>query len=125
MKSFLKIVLGSCVGVIFAMALFSFLSVIAFSSMSSSLTGGGGKEISPNSVLRISLEQPMPDKTNNIESSPLSFANRTFVGIVDAVKLIKHAKTDENIKGIYINPGPGMAIGSAALKDLHDALLDF
>lgn len=67
----------------------------------------------------------MPDKTNNIESSPLSFANRTFVGIVDAVKLIKHAKTDENIKGIYINPGPGMAIGSAALKDLHDALLDF
>jgi len=107
------------------MALFSFLSVIAFSSMSSSLTGGGGKEISPNSVLRISLEQPMPDKTNNIESSPLSFANRTFVGIVDAVKLIKHAKTDENIKGIYINPGPGMAIGSAALKDLHDALLDF
>ena len=72
MKSFLKIVLGSCVGVIFAMALFSFLCY-CFSSMSSSLTGGGGKEISPT-VFCISLEQPMPDKTNNIESSPPSFS---------------------------------------------------
>lgn len=125
MKSFIKIVLGSCVGVILALAVFSFFSIIMVSSMSSAFSGGGKTQISSNSVLKLNLEQPMPDKTNNVETSPFEFNNQTYVGVVDAVKLIQYAKTDDNIKGIYINPGQGMAIGAAALKDLHDALSDF
>ncbi len=125
MKSFIKIVLGSCVGVILALGVFSFFSIIMVSSMSSAFSGGGKTEISSNSVLKLNLEQPMPDKTNNVETSPFEFNNQTYVGVVDAVKLIQYAKTDDNIKGIYINPGQSMAIGAAALKDLHDALSDF
>ncbi len=125
MKSFIKIVLGSCVGVILALGVFSFFSIIMVSSMSSAFSGGGKTEISSNSVLKLNLEQPMPDKTNNVETSPFEFKNQTYVGVVDAVKLIKYAKTDDNIKGIYINPGQSIAIGAAALKDLHDALSDF
>lgn len=125
MKSFIKIVLGSCVGVILALGVFSFFSIIMVSSMSSAFSGGGKTEISSNSVLKLNLEQPMPDKTNNVETSPFEFNNQTYVGVVDAVKLIQYAKTDDNIKGIYINPGQSIAIGAAALKDLHDALSDF
>lgn len=125
MKSFIKIVLGSCVGVILALGVFSFFSIIMVSSMSSAFSGGGKTEISSNSVLKLNLEQPMPDKTNNVETSPFEFKNQTYVGVVDAVKLIQYAKTDDNIKGIYINPGQSIAIGAAALKDLHDALSDF
>ncbi|MCO6460762.1 MAG: signal peptide peptidase SppA [Saprospiraceae bacterium] len=125
MKSFIKIVLGSCVGVVLAIIVFSVISMAVASSFASSLTGGDKGEVKSNSILKLDLSTPMPDKTNNIESSPLSFENHTFVGIVDAVRLIKHAKTDDKIKGIYINPGFGVAVGPAAIKDLHDAIEDF
>jgi len=124
MKSFFKIVLGSCVGIFLAIFLFTIVSMIAASSFSSSI-GGEKTEIKSNSILKINLNLPMPDKTNNIESDPFSFENSTFVGIVDAIKLIAHAKTDDKIKGIYINPGSGIGMGPAAIKDLHDALDDF
>jgi protease-4 len=125
MKSFIKIVLGSCVGVFLAFIVFSLISLAIASSFTASLSGGGSTEIKSNSILSIDLSIPMPDKTNNVESNPLSLDNQTFVGVVDAVKLIKYAKTDDKIKGIYINPGSAVAVGPAAIKDLHDALEDF
>jgi hypothetical protein len=76
------------------------------SSFTASLSGGGSTEIKSNSILSIDLSIPMPDKTNNVESNPLSLDNQTFVGVVDAVKSLSNMpKPDDKIKGIYINPG--------------------
>jgi len=125
MKSFLKIVLGSCLGIFLAFILVMIVGSIVVGSMASSMGGGDKTELKTNSILKIDLNIVMPDKTNNLESDPLSFENNTFVGLVDAVKLIKHAKTDDNIKGIYINPGAAFMAGPAAIKDLHEALEDF
>ena len=124
MRSFFKIVLGSCLGIFLAFIAVFAIGAIVIGSFSSSMSSNS-KVIDSESILRIDMSTPMPDKTNNIASEPFSFENNTFVGVIDAIKLINHAKTDDKIKGIYINPGGNFVSGPSAIKDLHEALMDF
>lgn len=80
-----------------------------------------------NSVLYISLDYNVVEKS---ESNPLGDLNIPFygseksIGLNDILAKIEAAKTDDNIKGIYLNPS-AVGIGYASLKAIRDALVDF
>lgn len=123
MKTFFKIVLGSCLGVFLALVLA--IGVISLIGVSAASTFTSGEKMSTNSILRLDFSTMMPEKTNNITTNTFSFDNKTYVGVADAIRLIKNAKTDDNIAGVYLNPDAAMSMGAATIKDMHDAILDF
>ena len=125
MKTFLKIVFGSCLGVIIASIVMFLIFFAIGSSLSASFTGGSETSIESKSILKLDFSELTPDKTNNVASSPFSLENKNIVGLIDATKLIRHAATDKNISGIYIKPGHGVNLGMSGVKDISSAIQDF
>jgi protease-4 len=80
--------------------------------------------IKANSVLELKFEQPIPEKTNNLPLDPFNFDQENTLGLTDMVKAIQQAKSDPDIKGIYIN-AMALTAGRATSNTLREALLDF
>lgn len=122
MLQFLKFVLATIVGIIvlFFMA-FLFMAVIVSSASNKEV------KIKPNSVLKLELDDPIMERSSN---DPFSNFNLTGfdmeipVGLNDIIKSINHAKTDDNIKGIYINTQL-FSSGIATATEIRDALENF
>lgn len=118
---FLKAVMASCLGVILALGLGIFLLISFSASM-------GQKEkvsLSSNSVLELTFDAPIPEKTNNTQRDGFSLESEDIVGLKQWVETINHAKNDPKIKGILLHPdmsGLGMATAGvirAALEDFR------
>lgn len=100
------------------------------------LAGIGGAMISAsdketavkeNSILTINLEKQIVDRASenpldNIDY--LSMQTEQHVGLNKILKAIDNAKTDNNIKGIYIEQS-GFGGGAATLEEVRNALIDF
>ncbi len=90
---------------------------------------GGEPEIKieKNSVLHLTLNGQINERSfdNPLSSFDLvSMSSESSMGLNDLVAVLKHAKTDENIDGIYLDFG-GYSGGFSTLKRVRDALLDF
>lgn len=125
--NFFKQVLATITGIlitsIILFFLFSvFIGVLVQQSSQPTTTVAPAK-----SVLYLSLDYNIVEKT---ESNPLGDLNLPLynveksIGLNDIIARIKAAKTDDNIKGIYLNPA-SVGVGFASLKAIRDALLDF
>ncbi len=123
MRQFFKFVFASCLGTIIA-SMAIILIVGGMLSALGSKAESSKVSIEPNSVLYLDFKQPIPDRTNNIESNPFELDQDDLVGVVDMVKSIKRAKEDADIKGIYINASD-VSTGRASLMSLHKAITDF
>jgi protease-4 len=118
---FIKIMFATAFGIgLFFFVMGCLLLIIGASSSSE-------VEIAENSVLKISLGQtiaeyskddPFADIMAELQgsSSPLS--------LVNIKAALKKAKTDDNIKGIYLDV-TDVPVGFAMLEEIHAALLDF
>ncbi|MFA0962882.1 signal peptide peptidase SppA [Roseivirga sp. BDSF3-8] len=119
MKTFFKVVLGCLV------ALFVF--VIFWIFLFSALVAGSEDTITvaDNSVLYLKLDGPLKERVPDMPFDPSDiFGGPTPIGLVDMVEAIDHAREDDNIKGIYIEPGIFTA-GYGHLKEIRDALIEF
>ena len=121
MKNFFKIVLATFVSLI----LFSILGVIFIFAIASSLSYEEPKKIASNSVLVLDISENFPEQTKTDAFTELLNKKKGKVaGLSELIGLIKHAKTDTAIKGIYIkcqqNPN-----GYASSEEIRTALLDF
>jgi protease-4 len=122
MKSFLKIVFGSCLGVIIATVVLGLIgSMVAASFMAKAQDG---VKINSNSVLKISLDRSIPQKTDNTPEAMYNFSDDAFVGLYETLQSIEAAKTDRNIKGIYL-PLSFAGLASAKAESIREAILDF
>jgi len=122
MKQFFKFIFASCLGVILASGIVFLIGAMVVSSLAGK--ADKPKTIHPNTLLKISFDQPIPERTNNMEMNPFDLKNQQILGLNDIVKTIRHAKTDNKIKGILLDLqslGTGMVTASV----LRDALLDF
>ena len=111
--------MASCLGVILALGLAIFLLV----SFSASFGGEKAATVSSNSVLELTFDAPIPEKTNNAEREGFSLENDDIVGLQAWVEAINHAKTDPKIKGILLHPEMtsfGMATASVVRRALED-----
>lgn len=125
MKSFFKSVLATLVGIIIA---FFLIIIITFGIMGAWVSSVSDKtvEISDNTVLHISLNYPIEERTNKNNFQAYRFADMFSenIGLNDILTRIKYAKTDDKIKGIYLDMSM-MGASFATLQEIRDALVDF
>ncbi len=124
MKQFFKYVCATVVGIILVVAIITILSIISLVGMASmdSVTAN----VKDNSVLVIQLEGSINERS---EENPLGdlLGNSVLTdqGLDDILKAIERAKTEDKVKGIYIEAGTFASAMPATLQAIHKALLDF
>jgi protease-4 len=120
MKSFIPTFFASCLGVFAAFALCIFILIgIGMSGMSKSDT------YSDNSILKLKLEEVIPEKTNNIDQGSAIFGTPTeAIGLRRILALLDAASKDKKIKGIVIENN-FVSIGQASLLSLMEGLTKF
>ena len=123
MGNFFKTVFASCLGVVLgAFALFFVLSFL-FGQYAATLANNS-KLISANSVLTLSFDELIPERTNNIQTDQFDFDNEPILGLHDIIGTIEHAKNDDKIKGILLDLGT-VSTGRASSKLVREALEEF
>lgn len=125
MKSFLKSVLATIVGVFISFAILSCFMFIFFVGLIA-LTGSSEKYTpKENTILKINLSGVMKDRTySNPLFDYLDLSEETEISLTETLDAIKKAKTNDNIKGIYIYSGY-LSASSASLNELREELIDF
>ena len=125
MKQFLKFTLASMVGVIIAGVLLLFITIGVVSSMIS--VSEQPAQIQGNSVLLLKFDHAIVDRARKNPLGDLDlgmFQGTKSVGLNDILDCIRKAKTDDNIKGIYLNP-MDIEAGMASVEEIRSALKDF
>lgn len=94
--------------------------------MVASMVSGMEKKTSakPNSVLKISLKAPLPERTNNVQVNSFDIEMDGVLGLHDLVRSIRHAKTDDAIQGIMIDLS-SVGLGQANAQYLRDEIISF
>ena len=126
---FYKVVLAAFIGTIIALIINFFIKVGVVSSMISSLSKDTetSTTVKPNSVLYMKLDYAIPDRTTDNPLGGLSFQSmesKDMTGMNDILRNIEHAKTDPNIKGIYMELS-SIPTSTATLQELRDKLIEF
>lgn len=122
MKNFLKIIFGSCLGVVLA-----FVAVILIgSAIVGSIAAGAdkGKEVKSNTVLHLELNEAIPEQTGNTEINFQEFSTTQKLGLHDIIHTINSAQEDDKIKGIYLDV-TSVPLGSASATAIRDAVKEF
>ena len=127
---FYKIVLGAFLGTLIALVITFFIKVGVVSAMVSTLSKSDvetSTSVKPNSVLYMKLDYAIPDRSTdnpfgNIDFN--TFESKDASGLNDILRNVEHAKTDANIKGIYLELS-NIPTSTATLQELRDKLIEF
>jgi len=125
MKQFLKFTLASILGVMIAGLLLLFITIGIITAMVS--VSDEPDQISGNSVLIMKFDHQIVDRARKNPLEGLDFGmfqGGKTVGLNDILDCIRKAKTDDNIKGIYLNP-TDIEAGMASVEEIRSALKDF
>lgn len=125
MKSFLKYTLATIVGIFISSLILFFITVAFIGAIISSTEKT--VVVDPNSMLKIEFSKPIAERTSNNPFNNFDFQTlrpSTDLGIRDIITFIGKAKTDNNIKGIYLDLSV-IPTGLATLEEIRNALLDF
>lgn len=117
--------LASCLGVILGLVALFFVGGMVFSAIASSMEKP--QDIKPNSVLRLTLAEPIPELTNNVQTSPFEsgLEETEILGLQEMVDAIERAKEDDNIKAVLLEPSLGFSAGFTTARAIREALRDF
>ena len=126
MKQFFKFMFASMTGSFILIVILFFI----FMGMVLSVASLSKKEVvivPANSVLQLKLNDEITDRSssnpfNNFDFS--SFNTTKSPGLNEILQNIKKAKTDDNIKGIFLDLGT-IPSGIATIEEIRNALLDF
>jgi len=127
MREFFKYVFATVVGFVISIVLVFIFCFVILAGVLSTLSKDKEVETTSNSVLVLNLDQAILERTpdNKFDNLPfLGSMSGKSIGFYDLIKALKKAKTDDNIKCIYLNVS-APATGKATLKEVRDALLDF
>ncbi len=130
MKDFLKIMLASALGFIIANIILSVIAMIFFFGMMGSVAGSFSSSekfvLEENSVLNLRLNGPITERV--AEQDPftelLAPDAATAMGLNDIVSAIRKAKSNDRIKGIYIDSRM-MSASMATLAEIRQELKSF
>ena len=125
MRDFLKFTLASIVGMLVVGLLMLFIFIGVITAIVSS--GEQVVTVENNSVLHLNLDAQIVERATNNPFEELDipgFEGSKKVGLNDLLSCIKKAKTDDRIKGIYIDPKEILS-GIATVEEIRKALIDF
>jgi protease-4 len=123
MKQFFKFVLATIVGLILTITIVVFVFVVILAAASSSK----GIDVNANSILYIQFNKAIPERTpdNPLSDIPfLGLGQDKDIGLNDILANIKKAKTDDNIKGIFLDESY-IESQQATTEEIRNALIDF
>ncbi len=123
MLQFLKYVLATIVGLL----LFGFISFLIMIGIIASAASDDKVRIVENSVLELKLDKPITerDPDNPLAELGFSFGGFSSSDGLDQIKAsIRKAKTDDNIKGIFLNMR-FVDAGMGKLEEIRNELIDF
>jgi len=126
MKSFLKYTLATIVGFIVASLLvfFIFFGIIAGAVSS---TQEKDVKIEENSLLYVKLDKQIVDRAPKNPFADFDFnamSPNQKLGLWDILENIEKAKTDDNIKGIFLDLSV-IPAGIGTIEEIREALIDF
>ena len=126
---FYKVVLAAFIGTLIALVINFFIKVGVVSSMITSLskTEETSKTVKPNSVLYMKLDYEIADRSTDNPFGGINFTTMESVdmsGLNDILRNIEHAKTDPNIKGIYMELS-SIPTSTATLQEIRNKLIEF
>ncbi|WP_423146342.1 signal peptide peptidase SppA [Rubrolithibacter danxiaensis] len=126
MKVFFKYVFASMLGFILSFIVIGFLLIVIIAGIISS----SGKEetavVAANSVMHIDLDYPIKERSskNPLDRFFSEFEANKSLGLNDILAALKKAKTDDNIKGIYLDVS-SIDGGFGTVEEIRNALKDF
>ena len=123
MLNFLKSILSTVLGMVIGFFLILFIGLGIIVALSE---GDGETIVKENSILKITLSDPIIDRgsDNPIDFDILSMESKNKMGLTDILNNIEKAKTDDRIKGIYMNVEmPNASL--ASLEEIREKLLEF
>ncbi len=123
--------LGNVLAVIVGLFVFSIVAMLIFFGIIGFVASSSEKEVTleKNSILHLDLNgRTLVERTSEEDLAFGSFLDpfggENTAGLVNLKKAIGEAKTNENVKGIYLNAGL-IGAGQAGLLELREALIDF
>jgi len=127
MKDFFKYLFASMLGFFLSLVVIFIIVIVIVVGAISSLDDDKTVSVSSNSVLFLNLDQAITERTpkNPFGNLPIVGSDeKNGIGLNDLLKSIKRAKTDDNIKCIYLNVSSPNA-GYATMREVRNALIDF
>ena len=126
---FSKVLLAAFLGTLIALVVNFFIKVGVVTSMISSLSTETEtiSKPKPNSVLYMKLNYDIPDRTTDNPFNAINFQTMESLdatGLNDILRNIERAKTDPNIKGIYMELS-SIPTSTATLQEIRDKLIEF
>ena len=118
MGSFFKTFFAS----LLALVIFSLIIFFIIIGFVKGLSDKDEEEIDGQSVLMIDLSKTFPE--HKASSAFASFGKEESPTLYELVRLIQHAKDDDDVAGIYVSMD-GNGNGFAASNEIRNALLDF
>lgn len=102
MRQFFKLFSASCLGTFAALGLVFGILLVVGSGLVASMDHK--VDVSANSVLELTFEGIIPERTNNVQDVPFDLSERKFIGLEDYKTMIEEAAKDDRIKGILLHP---------------------
>ena len=127
---FYKVVLAAFIGTLIALVINFFIKVGVVSAMISNLSKSDSETsatVKPNSVLYMKLDYDIPDRTTENPFGGIDFTSmesQDMTGMNEILRNIEQAKTDANIKGIYMELS-SIPTSTATLQEIRDKLVEF
>ncbi len=123
MKDFFKNVFATFVGIFLFVLVTLILGFVCIFGMV--LSSESTTEIENNSVLVINLSGPLSERSDKNVMAEFIGNVASGVSLEDVLSGIEKAKTNKNIKGIYIEAGAFAPNSYASLQEIREALIDF
>jgi protease-4 len=130
MKQFFGAFFGSCLGILVTGVVITIIVIASVASLFSDaikMKTTHTTALKENTVLRINLNADIKERGVNNPLGDLDlgpFMPKSTIGLNDIIQSLKNAKTDANIKGIYLEVSDPEA-GFGTIEEVRHALLDF
>jgi protease-4 len=127
MKEFFKFVFASMLGFILSFFAVLLLLLVLVTAIVSTAGSDGKVSVTSNSVLHVSLDYPIKERTDKNPFAELNFLgleSKKKLGLNEILQGIEEAKSDDHIKGIYLDAS-SLESGMATMEEIRNALIDF
>ncbi|QNR85768.1 signal peptide peptidase SppA [Pedobacter riviphilus] len=127
MREFFKYLFASMLGFFLSIVIVFVICFVIVVGLISSVDSDKTVVVSNNSVLFLNLDQAITERTpkNPFGNLPIvGGEEKDGIGLNDFLKAVQKAKTDDNIKCIYLSVSSPNA-GFATLREVRNALIDF
>ena len=129
MKDFLKVMIASALGFLIAQIIISIIAMVMFIGAAGSVFSSMSSEkflLQDNSVLNLKLDGTIVERVAEPDpfTSLLSSQYPSNMGLNDIVGAIRKAKSNDNIKGIYLD-SRSLSASMATLAEIRSELNNF